>query len=139
MTFISILLQFLQPKNASFSIVVTVDGIVTDESDENYRTKYGRPEHMEYHELGDIFVCRAGRILWRIGTKHEKTKTGFVSEKALYRCESCEGCPYKQNCTKAKGNKTLSISHARRNYNFNDRGRYPLDDLRIIKTHNNQA
>ena len=78
---------------------------------QNYRTKYGRPEHMEYHELGDIFVCRAGRILWRIGTKHEKTKTGFVSEKALYRCESCEGCPYKQNCTKAKGNKTLSISH----------------------------
>ena len=46
--------------------------------------------------MGDIFVCRAGRILWRIGTKHEKTKTGFVSEKALYRCESCEGCPYKQ-------------------------------------------
>ena len=53
----------------------------------NFRTKYGRPENMEHHELGDIFVCRAGRILWRIGTKHDKTKTGFVSEKALYRCE----------------------------------------------------
>ena len=77
----------------------------------NYRTKYGRPENMEYHEMGDIFVCKAGRILWRVGTKHEKSKTGFVSEKAMYRCESCEGCPYKQNCTKAKGNKTLSISH----------------------------
>lgn len=77
----------------------------------NYRTKYGRPENMEYHELDDIFVCRAGRILWHIGTKHEKTKTGFVSEEALYRCESCEGCPYKQNCTKAKGNKTPAISH----------------------------
>lgn len=40
----------------------------------NYRTKYGRFENMEYHELGDVFVCHAGRILWRIGTKHEKTK-----------------------------------------------------------------
>ncbi|MBR7007682.1 MAG: transposase [Ruminococcus sp.] len=29
----------------------------------------------------------------------------------MYRCESCDGCPYKQNCTKAKGNKTLAISH----------------------------
>lgn len=77
----------------------------------NFRTKYGRVENMEYHEMGDIFVCKAGRILWRVGTKHEKSKTGFVSEKAMYRCESCEGCPYKQNCTKAKGNKTLAVSH----------------------------
>ena len=43
----------------------------------NFRTKCDRPENMEYHELGDIFVCRAGRILWRIDTKHEKTKTEF--------------------------------------------------------------
>ena len=62
----------------------------------NHRTKYGRVENMEYHEAGDIFVCKAGRILWRVGTKHEKSKTGFVSEKAVYRCESCEGCPYRQ-------------------------------------------
>lgn len=39
------------------------------------------------------------------------TKIGFVSQKAMYRCESCEGCPYKQNCTKAKGSKILSVSH----------------------------
>lgn len=77
----------------------------------NFRTKYGRVENMEYHETGDIFVCRAGRILWRVGTKHETTKSGYVSEKAMYRCESCEGCPYKQNCTKAKGDKTLKVSH----------------------------
>ena len=51
----------------------------------NFRTKYGRPENMEYHELGDIFVCRAGRILWRIGTKHEKTKTGSAF------CKTAEG------------------------------------------------
>ena len=66
---------------------------------------------MEYHESGDIFVCKAGRILQRIGTKHEKTKTGFVSEKAVYRCESCDGCKYKGNCTKARAEKSLSVSH----------------------------
>ena len=38
-------------------------------------------------------------------------QTGFISEKAMYRCESCGGCPYKQNCTKAKENKTLAVSH----------------------------
>jgi len=49
--------------------------------------------------------------LWRIGTKHEKTKTGFVSEKAVYSCENCDGCPYRKDCTKAKYNKTVSVSH----------------------------
>ena len=77
----------------------------------NYRTKYGKAENMEYHEMGDIYVCEAGRILWRVGTKHEKTASGFVSEKAVYRCESCADCPYKQNCTKAKAEKTLTVSH----------------------------
>ena len=77
----------------------------------NYRTIYGRPENMEYHEMGDIFICKAGKILWRTGTKHEKTKSGYVSEKAMYRCENCEGCQFKQSCTKAKGNKTLAVSH----------------------------
>lgn len=77
----------------------------------NYRTMYGKIENMEYHEMGDIFVCKAGRILQRVGTRHEKSKTGFVSEKAVYKCESCEGCPYRQNCTKAKGEKSLTISH----------------------------
>lgn len=53
--------------------------------------------------MGDIFVCQSGRILWWVGTKKEKSKTGFVSEKAMYRCESCEGCPYKRNITTELG------------------------------------
>lgn len=77
----------------------------------NYRTKYGRIENMEYHETEDIFVCKAGRVLRRIGTKHEESKTGFASEKAVYRCESCDNCPYRQNCTKAKEAKTVTVSH----------------------------
>ena len=77
----------------------------------SYGLKYGRTENMEYHELGDIFVCKAGRILWRSGTKHEKTASGYISEKAVYRCENCDGCPYKKNCTNSKSNKTVSVSH----------------------------
>ena len=50
-------------------------------------------------------------VIYSYGTKHEKSKTGFISEKAVYRCESCEGCPFKKNCTKAKGDKTPAVSH----------------------------
>lgn len=45
------------------------------------------------------------------GTKKEKSKTGYVSEKTMYRCDNCAGCPYRDNCTKAKEAKTLAVSH----------------------------
>ena len=47
-----------------------------------------------------VKVCKAGRILWRSGTKHEKTASGYISEKAVYRCENCDGCPYKKKLHK---------------------------------------
>ena len=28
----------------------------------------------------------------------------------MYECESCEGCPYKERCTRAKGNKRMGVS-----------------------------
>ena len=28
----------------------------------------------------------------------------------FYECEDCSGCPYKEACTKAKGNKRLYVS-----------------------------
>jgi len=31
-------------------------------------------------------------------------------EVTVYECEDCTGCPYKEKCTKAKGNKRLYIS-----------------------------
>lgn len=76
-----------------------------------YKLKYGRVENMEYNADGDYFVCHNGKKLVRTCTRKETTKTGFVSEKAVYRCESCEGCQYKGNCTKAKESKSLSVSH----------------------------
>ena len=66
----------------------------------SYGLRYGRTENMEYHELGDVYVCKAGRILWRSGTRHEKTASGYISEKAVYRCENCDGCPYKKKLHK---------------------------------------
>lgn len=76
-----------------------------------YKLKYGKPENMEYHETGDIFVCKARRILQRTGTRKSRTKSGFETRKAVYKCESCDGCAYKESCTKAAGEKTMSVSH----------------------------
>ena len=38
--------------------------------------------------------------------RHSKTKTGYESEKTIYKCEDCSGCPYKSDCIKGNNCKT---------------------------------
>ena len=45
-----------------------------------------------------------------IFTKKQKSKSDCESEVTVYECEDCTGCPYKEKCTRAKGNKRLYIS-----------------------------
>ena len=42
--------------------------------------------------------------------KKQKSKSGYESEVTVYECEDCTNCPYKEKCTRAKGNKRLYIS-----------------------------
>ena len=42
--------------------------------------------------------------------RKQKSKSGYQSEVTIYECEDCGGCPYKEKCTKAKGNKRLYLS-----------------------------
>jgi len=52
----------------------------------------------------------------RIGTRHVKTASGYVSENARYRAVRCEGCPLRCRCFKAKGNRTIELNHRLRKY-----------------------
>ena len=61
---------------------------------------------MEYQEDGDYYVCKNGKKLVFTGTKKDKSRTGYVSEKSLYSCENCNGCPYKEKCIKGNNCKT---------------------------------
>lgn len=42
--------------------------------------------------------------------KKQRSKSEYESEVTVYECEACIGCPYKEKCTKAKGNKHLRVS-----------------------------
>jgi len=42
--------------------------------------------------------------------KKQKSKSGYETEVTVYECEDCTDCPYKEKCTRAKGNKRLYIS-----------------------------
>jgi len=38
--------------------------------------------------------------------KYSKSKTGYVSEKIIYKCSACSGCSYKNDCIKGNNCKT---------------------------------
>lgn len=70
-----------------------------------------RAENFFYNEEQDYCVCPMGQKMRRIGTRHTKTGSGYVSEYARYRAVRCEGCPLRCLCFKAEGNRTIELNH----------------------------
>ena len=71
-----------------------------------YRNDIGKIENMEYDEEADVYTCRNDQKLTVDHIRHSKSKTGYVSEKTIYKCENCDNCPYKKECIKGNNCKT---------------------------------
>ena len=71
-----------------------------------YKNDMGKIENMEYDEESDVYICRNGKRLTPDHVRHSKSKTGYVSEKTIYKCEDCSGCPYKAECIRGNNCKT---------------------------------
>ena len=76
----------------------------------SFKKEIGRRENMTYEEEPDTYICHAGKRLKPIYIKNQTSKSGYKSEVTVYECENCSGCPQKEKCTKAKGNKRLYLS-----------------------------
>lgn len=71
-----------------------------------YRNDIGKIENMAYDAETDCYTCTNRRKLTADHIRHSKSKTGYVSEKTVYQCEDCSGCPYKKKCIKGNNCKT---------------------------------
>ena len=60
---------------------------------------------MAYNKEQDTYTCAAGKALTLDHVKKEKTASGFETEKSVYSCKECSGCPLKEKCILAKGSK----------------------------------
>ncbi len=71
-----------------------------------YRKNIGKIENMEYDPESDVYTCRNNKSLTADHIRHHKSKTGYISEKTIYKCEDCSDCPYKSDCIKGNNCKT---------------------------------
>ncbi|MBQ9046013.1 MAG: IS1182 family transposase [Oscillospiraceae bacterium] len=70
-----------------------------------YKSDISRRENMAYNKEQDTYTCAAGKALTLDHVKKEKTASGFETEKSVYSCKECSGCPLKEKCILAKGSK----------------------------------
>jgi transposase len=76
----------------------------------SFKKNISKRENMAYNAETDEYTCHNGKQLKPVSTFKKKSSTGYVSEVTVYECESCEGCPHKEKCTKAKGNRRMEVS-----------------------------
>ena len=71
-----------------------------------------RVENLHHNAEGDYFVCPMGQHMRRVGTRHDRTESGYIIEQAVYRAQHCQGCPLKARCHRRKrGNREIEVSH----------------------------
>lgn len=107
-----------------------------------YRNDIGKIENMAYDAETDRYTCRNGRKLTADHIRHSKSKTGYVSEKTVYKCEDCSGCPYKKDCIKGNNcktpleerTKTLQAAKTFLKYREKDLERIQSDDGILFRT-----
>jgi transposase len=76
----------------------------------SFKKNISKRENMVYNAETDEYTCHNQKQLIPIYTFNKKSATGYVSEVTVYECDSCEGCPHKAQCTKAKGNRRMQVS-----------------------------
>ena len=66
-------------------------------------------EHFQYNPEQDYYICPKGQKLLLTEHKTIKTKTGYKSEVKSYQCEDCNGCEFKEKCTRSPQNRTIEV------------------------------
>ena len=106
---------FESEENYTFLEALGIDYFIKPQTFEqmkkrSFKTKIGKRENMTYDPETDTYTCHNNQQLTPIKVYNRKSTSGFISEVTLYECTSCEDCPLKPKCTKAKGNRRMEVS-----------------------------
>jgi transposase len=69
-----------------------------------------RSENFPYDAEKDEFICPAQHRLTHRYTTRKTTANDYQTERRIYECAECAGCPLKAQCTQAQGNRRLQFS-----------------------------
>lgn len=81
------------------------------EQKRSYKKNAFLVDNLFYNEEKDFFVCPKGQRLNYAGTTQKTTELDFEYQVSIYQAGNCNGCPLRDLCYKAKGNKRIEVNH----------------------------
>lgn len=98
--------NYLYAEDQEFKVLIPPPMMRKEES-HSYKQDIRHANNWEYKEHNDYYVCPNNR---KVTFKHYSQRTdsyGYTRDFKIYECEDCSGCPFKEKCTKAKGNRQV--------------------------------
>ncbi|KGE19464.1 IS1182 family transposase [Paenibacillus wynnii] len=86
------------------------------EKSKAWKENVGKIENWTYDKAKDTWICPTGQTLHFRKESKELLESGYEIGKRHYRSLSCDGCPLKERCTKATGNREVVVSLERLRY-----------------------
>ncbi|MNH26987.1 hypothetical protein D3C79_870770 [compost metagenome] len=80
------------------------------EKSKAWKANVGKIENWTYDAAEDNWTCPAGNMLHYHKESKETLESGYEIHRRHYRSSSCEGCPLKERCTKAAGDREVVVS-----------------------------
>ncbi|WP_136604998.1 IS1182 family transposase [Paenibacillus dokdonensis] len=86
------------------------------EKSKAWKADVSKIENWTYNAAEDNWTCPAAQTLHFHRESKETLESGYEIRRRHYRSQSCEGCPLKDRCTKAAGNREVAVSLERLRY-----------------------
>ena len=80
------------------------------EQSRKFKENIFHKDNLEYDEQGDCFICPNKKKLTYKETIQKQTINGYTQQIRVYESEGCQGCPMKEKCTQAKGNRNVYLN-----------------------------
>nr|WP_199616837.1 IS1182 family transposase [Paenibacillus alkalitolerans] len=82
------------------------------ENSKAWKQDISKIDNWTYQQDTDTWLCPNGRTLPFLRESKQKNESGYEVRIRHYRSMDCVGCPLKDLCTKAKGNREIQVSLA---------------------------
>lgn len=86
------------------------------EQKKKFRQNPFRQENLVYNKQTDTYTCPNNRLMHFLQEKTTTSDNGYKGRIRQYLAEDCNGCPLREQCHKAKGNRIINVNEKLRAY-----------------------
>lgn len=108
------------------------------EQKKKYKSNAFLPQNLFYNPELNFIVCPMGQHLDFVHKTKKTSDAGYESEVSVYRAKNCQGCPLREQCHKAQGNRSIELNHKLLRYRKKER-KGAVDERRRINAPQQEA